>query len=73
MPYQDSVSALKERFPDVAAALSLCTNLDRAIQYLSSSELFSLSRMDVIAQDEFTHDVLVPFAQGAQYLVFGST
>ncbi len=73
MSYQDSVSALKARFPDVAAALSLCTNLDRAIQYLVSNEMFALSRMDVVAQDEFTHDVLVPFAQSEEYLVFGST
>lgn len=73
MSYQDSVSALMARFPDVAAALSQCTNLDRAIQYLILNEMFALARMDVIAQDEFTHDVLVPFAQSEEYLVFGST
>ncbi len=73
MSYQDSVNALKECFPDLAAALSRCTNLDRAIQFLASNEMFSLSKMDVIAQDEFTHDVLVPFANSTQYLVLGCT
>lgn len=73
MAYQDSVNQLKERFPDLAIALSRCTNLDRAIQYLASCETFSLSKMEVIAQDEFTHDVLVPFACNSDYLVLGST
>ena len=73
MSYQDGLKVLRTRFPDLAAALSRCTNLDRAMRYLASNETFLLSKMDVIAQDEFTHDVLVPFAHSAEYLVFGST
>jgi len=73
MSYQDSVNMLKERFPDLATELSRCTNLDRAIQYLGQNETFLLSKMDVVAQDEFTHDVLVPFAKSSEYLVLGST
>ncbi|MBS1952608.1 MAG: hypothetical protein JST89_00335 [Cyanobacteria bacterium SZAS-4] len=73
MTYQESVNELRASFPELATALSRCTNLDRAIQYLAKNEMFSLSKMDVIAQDEFTHDVLVPFTERADYLVLGST
>ncbi len=71
--YLDSVNALIDEFPEVAAALSKCTNLDRAIQYVLSSDFFLPSQMDVIAQDEFTHDVFIPFAKGEKCLVLFAT
>lgn len=73
MSYQDGIEILRGTFPELASALSACTNLDRAIRYLHTNKVFQLSAMDVIAQDEFTHDVLIPFAQSERYLVFGST
>lgn len=73
MSYQDGIEVLRKAFPELASALSECSNLDRAIRYLRTDEAFLLSAMDVIAQDEFTHDVLIPFAQCEKYLVLGST
>ncbi|MFN8552507.1 MAG: hypothetical protein U0103_13615 [Candidatus Obscuribacterales bacterium] len=73
MSYRDGIEVLRAAFPELASALSACTNLDRAIRYLSTNQAFLLSAMDVIAQDEFTHDVLIPFAQSEKYLVLGST
>lgn len=73
MSYQDDLRNLRDKHGELSDGLSQCTNLDRALRYLASNPMFALSRMDVVAQDEFTHDVLIPFAEGPKYLILGST
>lgn len=46
--------------------------LDKAIRFLENKR-FPLSMMDVVAQDEFSHDVIVPFIGLQEYLVLGVT
>ncbi|MFN8657339.1 MAG: hypothetical protein U0105_13440 [Candidatus Obscuribacterales bacterium] len=46
--------------------------LERALRVLESQG-FPLNRMDVVAQDEFSHDVLVPFPEGARCIALGVT
>jgi hypothetical protein len=72
LSYIDSVNQIKECDAELAQALSEVTNLDRALRKLEQLR-FRMAEMDVIAQDEFSHDVLIPFAEGERYLVLGVT
>ena len=72
MRFNDDVQLLSIRYPNLAKGLGQCVNLDKAFRYLES-EKFLLAQMDVIAQDEFSHDVCVPFPDGQTYIVIGAT
>jgi len=47
-------------------------NLDRALRLLEKKN-FPLHQMDVVAQDEFSHDVIVPFPSPPDVLVLSVT
>jgi len=47
-------------------------SLEKALRYLESKN-FPLQWMDVVAQDEFSHDVIVPFPEEQRFLVLGVT
>lgn len=57
---------------EVIAEIRTLKNLDKALRYLEK-EQFPLHQMDVVAQDEFSHDVLVPFATPPHILVLSVT
>lgn len=52
--------------------LRALNTLERALRVLEA-EGFPLNRMEVVAQDEFSHDVLVPFPEGTQWIALGVT
>jgi hypothetical protein len=54
------------------AELQALKNLDRALRHLEK-EKFPLHQMDVVAQDEFSHDVLLPFVNPPDVLVLSVT
>jgi hypothetical protein len=54
--------------PKLIADLQTLRNLDRALRYLEREQF-----PDVVAQDEFSHDILVPFAAPPHVLVLGVT
>ena len=47
-------------------------SLDKALRYLETKG-FQLRLMDVIAQDEFSHDVILPFPESHRFLAIGVT
>ena len=52
--------------------LRALNTLERALRVLEAQG-FPLNRMEVVAQDEFSHDVLVPFPEGARCIALGVT
>jgi hypothetical protein len=72
LDFNDSIKLLSIRYPGLAKGLGQCVNLDKAFRYLES-ENFILAQMDVIAQDEFSHDVCIPFPDNQTYIVIGAT
>ena len=46
------------------------TSVDKALAWMQANSI-SMEQLDMIAQDEFTHDLLVPWRNG--WLVFGLT
>ena len=48
------------------------TSLEKALRYLEKKR-FPLHLMEVIAQDEFSHDVVIPFLGEGSFLTLGVT
>ncbi len=53
-------------------ALNAMTNLEEVIRFLAPAG-FPLAKMDSVAHDEFTLDLVVPFPAGPRHLVIGIT
>jgi len=62
----------KTRYSQLVADIESLKNLDRAMRYLERED-FLLREMDVVAQDEFSHDVVVPFTIRPHVLVLSVT
>lgn len=57
---------------EVIDALSTSTTLDAAFRKLEQWQ-FPLIEMEPIAQDEFSHDIVIPFPNHQEFLVIGTT
>jgi hypothetical protein len=57
---------------NLIADLNAQKSLEKALRYLESNG-FPLQQMEVIAQDEFSHDVVVPFPGLQNFLALGVT
>lgn len=71
-PFLDNVNELGKGYPELADGLGRSSNLDRALRFLSSFG-FAIGEMEVVAQDEFTLDVIFPFNGEQKWLVLGTT
>jgi hypothetical protein len=71
MNFKDYVHEASKKHPEIGG-LSGCANLDRAFRHLASVG-FILAEMEIVAQDEFTLDVLLPFTGQDKFLILGVT
>ena len=71
-PGTGKMNETKMQYSEVIAEIRTLKNLDKALRYLEK-EQFPLHQMDVVAQDEFSHDVLVPFATPPHVLILSVT
>ncbi len=60
-----------QREPNVVLALAGMTTLEHLLGWFPSVGV-DLSKMDMIAQDEYCHDLIVPLPE-AKWYVFGMT
>jgi hypothetical protein len=72
MEYQDYVEQLARTDPELAGNIAGFHTLERVMEWMRKHDL-PLGSIDLVTQDEFTHDFLVPLAQENRYLVFGIT
>ncbi len=70
MEYQNQIARLRMNDPELADQLASFTNLRHVLDWMKRSGI-SLDDVDVIAQDEFSHDFLFRFNGAGNYLVFG--
>jgi hypothetical protein len=70
MELNDHLRRLAESDPALAAELAPLRGLEGIFRWMESRGL-PLGELELIAQDEFSHDVLVPL--GASTIVFGIT
>jgi hypothetical protein len=57
---------------DIDAEIRQFKTLEKALRFLESKS-FPLQLMEVIAQDEFSHDVVIPFPGLLSFLALGVT
>ena len=71
MEYRDYVYRLNSEDRSLAHELADFTSLEHVLAWLQRTGR-PMTGMDVLAQDEFCHDLLLPLADG-HWLVFGMT
>ena len=68
--YTDDVARLWDALPDLAGRVAGFRTLEHVLDWLKTDG-HPLSSLDMVTQDEYCHDLLVPV--GADWLVFGMT
>lgn len=71
MDYAESVRSLADGWPQLANELGSVTSLEKLLGWLQQREI-TLDRIELVAQDEFSHDLMIPLPYG-QWLAFGVT
>lgn len=71
MKFEEYVKDISRDWPELSG-LATCNNLDNAFRFLSSLG-FSIGEMDIVSQDEFTLDLMLPFPSAQLYLILGVT
>jgi hypothetical protein len=69
-PYSDHVAALHTDYPDVATVFARSDSIENVLAWLATREL-PAGAVDLIAQDEFSYDFLIPLDAQGRWLVFG--
>ena len=70
MTYAESVTGVRSRRPDLADRVAGFRTLEHVLDWLKSDGL-PLGTLDLVTQDEYSHDLLVPV--GSDWLAFGMT
>lgn len=71
MKFEDYVKEISESRPELSG-LAACNNLDNALRFLTNLG-FAIGEMDIVSQDEFTLDLMLPFPGENLYLILGVT
>ncbi|MDZ4833223.1 MAG: hypothetical protein SGJ27_05415 [Candidatus Melainabacteria bacterium] len=69
--FEEYVKEIGKAHPELSG-LARCNNLDNAFRFLTSLR-FSIGEMDIVSQDEFTLDIILPFPGEKLYLILGVT
>lgn len=70
--YADYVAALGEVEPALASELAGLRSLQSVFAWMTRRRL-ALGTVDVVTQDEYCHDFLVPLGPDGRHVVFGIT
>jgi hypothetical protein len=71
MEYVDYLNRLKGTYPDIAQEIEGFQTLESVLPWLVRKQI-SLAAIDVVFQDEYSHDFLVPL-DDQRWLAFGIT
>ena len=72
MDYCKDIGALGLQRPGLAAELAPFRTIESVMEWMKKRRI-SLANVDIIFQDEYSHDFLIPIEPDAQYLAFGVT
>lgn len=72
MEYQDYVNRLEAHSPDLAREVASFHTLENVLEWMKRRGI-SLATIDVVNQDEYRHDVIIPLNEAGRHLVFGCT
>jgi hypothetical protein len=72
MEYDDYVHVLAEQDPELARQVAGFNTLENVLGWMRQRGL-GLETLDVVTQDEFSHDVVMPLAPDGRHIAFGIT
>jgi hypothetical protein len=72
MDYRDYVTALAPEYSELAEELARFNTLENVLHWMQARGL-SLATIEIVFQDEYSHDFLIPLGPDGRYLVFGIT
>jgi hypothetical protein len=72
MDYAETVELLRPTHPDLASEMAPFNTLENVLAWMKKRGI-SLGALELIAQDEYSHDALIPVGSGSEYVVFGCT
>jgi hypothetical protein len=72
MEYRDYINLLASDHPELARQLAGFNTLENVLTWMKDNTI-PLGTLEIVAQDEFCHDVLIPLQPSGPYLVFGSS
>jgi hypothetical protein len=72
MELDDHLQVVNSSHPQLGAQLSSIRTLEHVLNWMNQRGL-SLASMDMVTQDEYSHDVIVPLPADKQWLVFAMT
>jgi hypothetical protein len=70
--YLDHVEALREEWPDLAAEITGFRTLESVMAWMARRDI-PLGSVEIVFQDEYSHDFLVPLGAAGRHLAFGIT
>jgi hypothetical protein len=70
--YADYVESLRALHPELAEEIARFHTLESVLGWMKSRGI-PLAGLDLVVQDEFHHDVLIPLGADGKHLVFGIT
>lgn len=72
MDYVDYVAALRSQHPALTEEIAHFRTLESVLSWMRKREL-PLASVEIITQDEYSHDFLIPLDASGEHLVFGTT
>lgn len=72
MTYRDDIDNLRDAYPSIASAFEGMKTLEDVFKWIREVGP-EAGEIDVIAQDEFSHDVVVELTTLKRYAAFGVT
>ena len=72
MTYPDDLKALRSADAQLADELSSIASLEKLLPWLQRNGI-PLDQLDLVTQDEYTHDLIVPLVPRGNWLVLGMT
>jgi hypothetical protein len=70
--YQDHVEALRNSWPELATEIASCRTLQSVMPWMERRGI-PLGSVEIVFQDEYSHDFLVPLDEAGRHLAFGIT
>jgi hypothetical protein len=72
MDYAESLLELRETLLALAERIERFVTLEHVLNWLNADG-YPLGRLDMVTQDEYSHDLLIPLRDSSDWLVFGIT
>ncbi len=72
MEYADHLPVLAASHPLLAAKLQTFATLEHVLSWLAADQ-YPLALLDMVTQDEYCHDLLLPLPGTDEWLVLGMT